>query len=257
MSAAPDPRGLYERQSAVRGDMAGAHFRWYAPRRRLEDTVRLAARAPAARVLEIGCGDAVLLEAVTRALPGRPVLVAGVDVSSGRLVRARERVEGRWAASVAEALPLAPATFDLVLCCEVLEHLRAPRAALDEIARVLAPGGRTVLSVPVVGWSRWCEAKLTGRVRFLDEEEHLREYCARPLPRCETLAALRGAIAEAGLVIASARGIYGWPHRGERAWHTLLSNPPLAAPARALDRALGAGPLREWARWWLIEARPR
>lgn len=45
-------------------------------------------------------------------------------------------------------LPFAPASFDGVLCSQVLEHVFTPEDFLREIARVLRPGGRLVLAVP-------------------------------------------------------------------------------------------------------------
>ena len=255
MDASGRQRQLYEHQSDARGDMR-AHFDWFAPTRRLEDTVALAATSPAEAVLEVGCGDAVLLAAVVNALPARPARVVGLDLAAGRLARARERLgSAGYACASADALPLRSHSFDLTLCAEVLEHLLDPLAALRELARVTRPGGRVLVSVPVVGWSRWLEARLTGRVTFLDEEEHVREFCERPLPRCETLAWLTARMQEAGLTVRAERGIYAFPHRGERVWHTLLGRGPLHAPARALDRALGGGALKHWARWWLVEAR--
>ena len=182
MISSREQQALYERQSAERGDLEN-HYRWFAPRRRLEDTVRLAAMRPAARVLEVGCGDAVLLAAIVAALPGRAARVMGLDLARGRLTRARDRLAAHFACAAAEALPVRSDSFDLVVCAEVLEHLVDPAVALAELARVVAPGGRLLISVPVVGWSRLIEARLTGRVRFLDEAEHRREYAAVPLPR--------------------------------------------------------------------------
>jgi SAM-dependent methyltransferase len=50
----------------------------------------------------------------------------------------------------AHALPFADATFEQVISSEVLEHLHTPIKAAAEIARVLKPGGRLVLTVPMV-----------------------------------------------------------------------------------------------------------
>jgi SAM-dependent methyltransferase len=48
-----------------------------------------------------------------------------------------------------QAMPaVADASFDAVLCTQVLEHLPRPGDALAEIARVLAPGGHLILTVP-------------------------------------------------------------------------------------------------------------
>lgn len=48
-------------------------------------------------------------------------------------------------------LPLADGELDAVVCTEVLEHVRNPAAALQELRRVLAPGGRILITVPFVG----------------------------------------------------------------------------------------------------------
>ena len=46
------------------------------------------------------------------------------------------------------AIPEANGSFDAILCSEVLEHVPAPTAALDEFARLLRPGGRLILTAP-------------------------------------------------------------------------------------------------------------
>lgn len=47
------------------------------------------------------------------------------------------------------AIPVPDATFDAVICTEVLEHVPEPLAALRELARVTAPGGRLLLTAPL------------------------------------------------------------------------------------------------------------
>jgi SAM-dependent methyltransferase len=56
--------------------------------------------------------------------------------------------DGLSALSTAELLPFADRSFDTVLATEVLEHVTDHEATLDEIVRVLAPGGRVVVTVP-------------------------------------------------------------------------------------------------------------
>lgn len=52
--------------------------------------------------------------------------------------------------SSADSLPVARASFDLVLCTQVLEHVPDPAAALAECFRILLPGGRVALTVPLL-----------------------------------------------------------------------------------------------------------
>lgn len=49
----------------------------------------------------------------------------------------------------AAAIPLPDATFDAILCTEVLEHVPEPAAVLHELGRILKPGGRLILSAPL------------------------------------------------------------------------------------------------------------
>ncbi len=51
------------------------------------------------------------------------------------------------------ALPFADASFDAVAAFDVIEHCDPERLALDEVHRVLRPGGRLVLSVPAYTWA--------------------------------------------------------------------------------------------------------
>ncbi len=123
--------------------------------------------APGARVLDVGCGSGRHTAAAYR-LPGARVV--GVDVARADLAAARERLElhdrlnahgtGRWDLCAADGLrlPFADGRFDLVVCAEVLEHVRIDGCVLAEIARVLRPGGDLAVSVPRHGPERLCWA---------------------------------------------------------------------------------------------------
>jgi SAM-dependent methyltransferase len=105
--------------------------------------VRFARVAPGEAVLDVGCGTGVV--AVTAARAGAKV--RALDLAPALLERARQNaaiaeVTVDFTEGDAEALPYADATFDVVL--SQFGHMFAPRpeVALDQMLRVLKPGGR-------------------------------------------------------------------------------------------------------------------
>jgi ubiquinone/menaquinone biosynthesis C-methylase UbiE len=90
------------------------------------------------RVLDVGCG----MQPYRHMLGERVVEYVGVD-RVGELTR--PTIVG-----TAESIPAADASFDVVLCTMVLEHVADPREVLSEARRVLKPSGRFVLTVPSV-----------------------------------------------------------------------------------------------------------
>ncbi|MFM9995376.1 MAG: class I SAM-dependent methyltransferase [Phycisphaerales bacterium] len=99
-------------------------------------------------VLEVGSGLGLLAREVAARTPrGR---VVGVEYSAEQLGVARQGLEetGRGIANVefvqgdAHALPFGDASFDLVYCRYVLEHVADPLRVLREMRRMLKPGGR-------------------------------------------------------------------------------------------------------------------
>jgi ubiquinone/menaquinone biosynthesis C-methylase UbiE len=103
------------------------------------------------RLLEVGCGPGVMLPD----LLGMGFEVHGIDVSAEMIRRAEQRKASHALASRcylrvgdAEHLRYPDASFDAVLSMGVLEYLPNYHVALREIARVLKPGGHTVLTVP-------------------------------------------------------------------------------------------------------------
>ena len=82
-----------------------------------------------------------------RRLAGLGHHVTGVDASPAMLARARAAVpQATFRDGDLSALPLEPASVDLVVCALALEHVAGLGAAIAELSRVLRPGGHMVLS---------------------------------------------------------------------------------------------------------------
>ena len=79
--------------------------------------------------------------------------VAGLELAPSSLEVARARDVGEVrAGSLEEPLPFADDAFDLAVALDVLERLRDDAPAWRELARVVAPGGRLVVTVPQYDW---------------------------------------------------------------------------------------------------------
>ena len=141
------------------------------------------------RVLDLGCGEG--RHAITAYLHA-DVQVIGLDLSRRDIDIARDRFgdfEDPDAAGKSLdfiigsglTLPFAEASFDRVICSEVLEHIHNYQAVLGEIQRVLKPGGLLALSVPRFApeWICW---KLSDAYHEV-EGGHVRIFRRRQLKR--------------------------------------------------------------------------
>ncbi len=101
---------------------------------------------PSARILDLGCGTGIIARQLRERLGGAARIV-GLDVNAGMLAVARRLApEIDWREGNAMALPSDDASFDLVLCQEMLQFVPDRAAAVREVHRVLAPGGHFVAS---------------------------------------------------------------------------------------------------------------
>lgn len=101
-------------------------------------------------VLDVACGTGGLLAEVAP----RVERAVGLDLSSGMLEIARSRLQAGAGPGLAnidlrlgssDALPFADGEFTAVVCTTALHHFPEPQRSIDEMARVLAPGGRVVI----------------------------------------------------------------------------------------------------------------
>ena len=94
------------------------------------------------QTLDVGCGGGLLSEEFARL----GCIVTGVDPSEPSLVVARNHAQQQgltidYSVGFGENLPFADASFDIVCCCDVLEHVKDLEMVISEIARVLKTDG--------------------------------------------------------------------------------------------------------------------
>jgi 2-polyprenyl-3-methyl-5-hydroxy-6-metoxy-1,4-benzoquinol methylase len=131
-------------------------------------------------VLDLGCGMGGLTTAL--ALSGASVQPLDFNPSYCRITRLRGTRYGLDFSPVnaaGEYLPFADGHFDLIVCMDVLEHVRDPERLLSEISRCLKPGGL-------------CQLTAINRFAFRDPHYHVRFVNWLPRRLSETYLRLVG-----------------------------------------------------------------
>jgi ubiquinone/menaquinone biosynthesis C-methylase UbiE len=95
-------------------------------------------------LIEIGCGEGILLRRLTQSVNG--VRVVGLDLDRAGLEAARAQNRVPLLQGSITELPFGDNAFDLVICAEVLEHVADPHPALRELQRIARRW--VILSVP-------------------------------------------------------------------------------------------------------------
>ncbi len=146
---------VVDRRRLLLPEMEGLTARWYARQRGTPSQLavwREQARALTAgltagdRVLEVAPGPGYLAIEIAR----RGFQVTGLDISRTMVEIARENaasagVEADLRRGDVSAMPFDEGSFDLVVCQAAFKNFRHPVSALNEMHRVLRPGGRTVI----------------------------------------------------------------------------------------------------------------
>lgn len=104
-----------------------------------------------ARILEVGCGDGALSGVLCSKLR---IAACGVDTSETGLALARSMFADRGLAGDFRHITgydtgFPDASFDLIVCSDVIEHVDNPNAMLVEIRRLLVPRGRLIITTPL------------------------------------------------------------------------------------------------------------
>ena len=193
------------------------------------DRIRQAAALTSqSRVLDLACGPGIVAEALARDAGG----VVALDLTPAMVSRARSRCAEagfdnvHCTLSQGETLPFADASFDAVVNRSAIHHFPDPGPILAEVARVLQPGGRLVVS-DVVSSEDAEESALHNALEVLRDPSHV-----RMLPESE----LRGQLARAGLVVQS---LLTWTNqRGFHEWVRITNSPERVAALQPIMHAL-------------------
>jgi spore maturation protein CgeB/ubiquinone/menaquinone biosynthesis C-methylase UbiE/Tfp pilus assembly protein PilF len=162
------------------------------PRRELLQHVPGRAR----RVLDVGCGAGAFGHTLKQERGVEEV--AGIELVETAAARAREVLDQVLVGNLEEMdLPFPEGYFDCIVCGDVLEHLVDPAASLRKLARVLAPAGVIVISIPNVRFHDVVGMLSLGFWTYADagilDQTHLRFFTRAELP---------GLIQRAGLEVA-------------------------------------------------------
>lgn len=161
---------------AIMNRVEDSHW-WYVGRRLiLESFLKQIVQNPKSKIknpkiLDVGCGTGGNLEMLAKFGSAE-----GVDVSDDALEFCRRK--GLKAhKGLAESLPFADESFDVVTALDVVEHLDDDIAGLSEMYRVLRTGGKTLIFVPAFMWLwgvqddvsnhriRYTKAQITKRLK--------------------------------------------------------------------------------------------
>jgi SAM-dependent methyltransferase len=215
-------------------------------------------RGDVGTVLDVACGPGI----ITVALAGRAREVVAFDLTPEMLKKARQRCASGGARNVtfkegsATDLPFSDHTFDCVVTRLSIHHFERPRRVLDEIWRVLRPGGTFVVA-DVVSSEVPEKSALQNAIETIRDPSH-----TRMLSASEIMSVVR----DSGFVIESEKT---WDKpRGFEEWAAIVDDPARAAPLRVVTKALARlgedagmglamtdGKLAFFHRWCLVAAR--
>jgi 2-polyprenyl-3-methyl-5-hydroxy-6-metoxy-1,4-benzoquinol methylase len=132
-------------------------------------------------VLDVGCGANLIYDQVLASL-GKQVV--GVDFTFNFLKLAPPDSLTTLIQGDATNLPFCADAFDAVICSETVEHIPDEMAVINELARILRPGGWLFFTVP----NLWNAARIIEMVKHLTlrvqlMQGHLREYSFKEVSR--------------------------------------------------------------------------
>jgi arsenite methyltransferase len=130
------------------------------------------------RIIDVGSGPGLMAVELADAV-GKDGKVCGIDSSESMIDLSRTRSADRpwldFRVADATALPYPDKSFDAAVCVQVLEYVKAIKAALSELYRLLRPGGRAVIvdtDWDSLVWNASDTSLMTRVLRAWDEHLH-------------------------------------------------------------------------------------
>jgi len=218
---------------AIMNRVEDSHW-WYVGRRAilesfLEGIIKKSeVRNP--KILDVGCGTGGNLEMLAKFGAAE-----GVDVSDEALEFCKSKGLNVHK-GLAESLPFADQSFDVVTALDVVEHLDDDAAGLKEMNRVLKTGGRTLIFVPAFMWLwgvqddvsnhriRYTKRQITGRLERAGFEIERATYANvtffAPILAGRTLMKITGIKPESenNVNISALNGVFGKLFAAEKFW---------------------------------------
>lgn len=161
---APERRGEIPEDVIGSASLDNAAYWWYTVRGELLERVFRPFVPAGGRVLDVGSADAPsnawmaqICNKTAMDLDPR-----GLDLDAGDVVGS------------VTAIPFPDATFDAVSAFDVIEHVSDEKLALDEILRVLKPGGHFLMAVPSYEWAWSSHDEASGHVRRYTKKRAVR-----------------------------------------------------------------------------------
>ncbi len=155
-------------------------------------------------ILDAGCGNGRYSRFLLRDADADARITA-FDLSQQMLKRAHERLKSdrvSHAAADLTRLPYADQSFDAVVCGWVLEHLPDPKPGLNDLARVLRPGGKMLLLVTEDTWTgSWCARLWHCRTHNREELKRVCRECGLEFVREHWFSPLHAKLRLGGIIM--------------------------------------------------------
>ena len=129
------------------------YYSGLSPEPRFGKVLKIAAMQGGQNFLDVGCGDGTFTLLLKEALKTKEAI--GIEISTEAICKLKEKGIKAYQLDIdEEPFPFENDYFDLVYCGEIIEHLFNPDHLLDEVWRILKPGGKCIVTTPnLASWS--------------------------------------------------------------------------------------------------------